>query len=374
MKRKIFVVLAVGLLAGGLMGCFSLGESVDTKVDSESSGHNTEPSVAPERWTVERQIENINKLIQEDTELLAARKKEKGELLGTVDLDEILKPWVIFRKQGLESVVYDVGTRYWFKIRAIYKGYGKEEEIGTPVYFEDIIENGQSPNTEEALLSMAYGVDTSVYAVHTLGEVFSASGITVFDNITSILKEPNTIVTFYCCSFRLIEKNRRPRLVIWLLFIDDTSITVLFDRSKFLVASGMSYISTSDGDAFTASPESVLMSLSTGGIIGNKSANIFDPLKYKLVDLMDARVAMNKKDIRNNYTLSEVKVKYVSEVVFKGQSNTTITVSTADDVLTEKMNFFGRASTIKNGDRIRVYYTIAKAPIEKWEIQAIECL
>jgi hypothetical protein len=89
---------------------------------------------------------------------------------------------------------------------------------------------------------------------------------------------------------------------------------------------------------------------------------------------MDARVAMDKKDIRNGYTFPAVKVKYVSEVVFKGQSNTTITVSTPDNVLTERMNFAGRASEVKNGDKVRVYYTIAKDPLEKWEIQAIERL
>jgi hypothetical protein len=72
--------------------------------------------------------------------------------------------------------------------------------------------------------------------------------------------------------------------------------------------------------------------------------------------------------------LPTVKVKYVSEVVFKGQTNTTITVSTDDNVLTERMSFTGRASAVRAGDKIRVYYTIAKDPLEKWEIQAIECL
>jgi hypothetical protein len=72
---------------------------------------------------------------------------------------------------------------------------------------------------------------------------------------------------------------------------------------------------------------------------------------------------------------SEVySVKYVSELIFKGQSNTTIRVSTDDNVLTERMSFTGRASEVKTGDKIRIYYTIAKDPLEKWEIQAIECL
>jgi hypothetical protein len=67
-------------------------------------------------------------------------------------------------------------------------------------------------------------------------------------------------------------------------------------------------------------------------------------------------------------------VKYVSEVIFKGQSSTTLTVSTPDNISTEKMSFGGRATGIKNGDKVRVYYTIAKDPLEIWEVQAIEKL
>jgi hypothetical protein len=111
-----------------------------------------------------------------------------------------------------------------------------------------------------------------------------------------------------------------------------------------------------------------------GGAVGNASANVFDPVVYPLVDLFDARVAMDKKDIRKNNTFPTVRVKYVSEVVFKGQANTTITVSTSDNALTERMNFNARTTTLKNGDKIRVYYTIAKDPLEKWEVQAIERL
>jgi hypothetical protein len=183
--------------------------------------------------------------------------------------------------------------------------------------------------------------------------------------------EPNTIATFYCFGFRLSEKGESISSLGLLSIVGD-NIVVLFDKSKFVVASGMHYIAVND--AKSPSQQDVMMNVFTGGAMGNTSANVFDPIKYPLVDLMDARVAMDKKDIRNDYTFPTVRVKYVSEVVFKGQSNTTITVSTTDNVLTERMNFTGRASTVNNGDRIRVYYTIAKDPLEKWEIQAIERL
>jgi hypothetical protein len=117
-----------------------------------------------------------------------------------------------------------------------------------------------------------------------------------------------------------------------------------------------------------------MMSAFTGGAIANKSSSIFDPLRYKLVDLFDARIAMDKKDLRNGNTSPRVRDKYASEVTFKGQSNTTITVATTDGVLTERMTFGGRASGIANGQKVRVYYTIAKDPLEEWQIQAIEQL
>ena len=134
----------------------------------------------------------------------------------------------------------------------------------------------------------------------------------------------------------------------------------------------MHYITVED--AHSPTREDVMSTYFFGATTGNSSSDVFDPVVYLPADLMDARAAMNKKDYTKDYTLPTVKVKYVSEVLFLGQSNTTISVSTADNVLTERMSFTGRASSIKRGERIRVYYTIAKDPLEQWEIQAIERL
>jgi hypothetical protein len=65
-----------------------------------------------------------------------------------------------------------------------------------------------------------------------------------------------------------------------------------------MVANGMHYITIDD--AKSPSSQDIMMYVFTGGAIGNASANVFDPVVYPMVDLMDARVAMNKKDIRNN--------------------------------------------------------------------------
>jgi hypothetical protein len=185
-------------------------------------------------------------------------------------------------------------------------------------------------------------------------------------------KEANSIATFYLVAFRIDDEHQESGFLI--RFVRNIEKPA-FDPSKFIVAGGMHYITVND--AHVTTPQAALLNFYLGGVLGamgNSTENVFDPIVYPLADLMDARVAMDKKDIRNDYTFPTVKVKYVSEVVFEGQSNTTITVSTPDNVLTERMNFAGRASAVQSGERIRVYYTIAKDPLEKWEIQAIERL
>jgi hypothetical protein len=94
---------------------------------------------------------------------------------------------------------------------------------------------------------------------------------------------------------------------------------------------------------------------------------------YKIVDLFDARVAMDKKDYRNDYSFPTVKVWFVSEVIFKSQAGTTLTVATEDGILTERIEF-GKRSDLKAGQKIRIFYYIAKDPLEKWVAQAIERL
>jgi hypothetical protein len=357
MKREIFVVFAAGLLASGLMGCFSLGRPNTSRATVEETY--TEESLRAKREEkkktgLEGQKTRFTEQFQKDMQLLTARRESKGEggVLTAADLDEILNPVIILRKKGLDLAHSEPGEPAYLKVRAIYKGFDKKNGN---IYLEF---TSPDISMEESLLHEAYGVDSAVFSV-------------LQDEEPVRVKEPNTLATFYLVEVWLSERGKSASLLS-LLFIDDNDIVVLFDKSKFIVASGMSYISAYDTFIFTQ--ENIMMNLVMGGNAGTVSANIFDPIKYPLVDLMDARAAMDKKDIRNGYTSPAVKVKYVSEVVFKGQSNTTITVSTDDNVLTERMNFTGRASTVKNGDRIRVYYTIAKDPLEKWEIQAIERL
>ena len=336
MKKTVWLFLAVILLAGGFIGCAS---NQKQKVE-----------------TAEEQVAKFQKLLeQEFVQPIQERKKAKGEgwKATAADIDEILKPREI---SGAEANKFmstaEPGKPYYFKIRAIYKGYDKKNKS---ILLED---TAKIVNQEDELLAKAFGIDSAIYTIRSSEE-------------PTKVKESNVLATFYCIGYRIIE-NTKSQYILDVLMIDDADIVTLFDKSRFIVASGMSYISPSNISMPTQ--QDVMMSMFTGGASGNSSASIFDPIKYPLVDLMDARVAMDKKNIRNDYTFPTVRVKYVSEVVFRGQANTTITVSTDDNVLTEKMNFTGRASSISNGQKIRVYYSIAKDPLEKWEIQAIERL
>lgn len=180
--------------------------------------------------------------------------------------------------------------------------------------------------------------------------------------------EVNAAATFYLVA-AFDDKSRETAILI--MFVRDIEKSV-FNPTHFIVTSGMCYITAED--AHVPTEADAMAAYLFGGSTGNAPNDIFDPTEYPLADLMDARAAMNKKDPLNERTFPTVRVKYVSEVLFLGQSNTTITLSTTDNILTEKMSFTGRASSLKKGEKVRVYYTIAKDPLEEWEIQAIEHL
>ena len=352
MKKTIQLYFTITLFAGVVIGCSSTGGN-QTSQNQTVSKSKTQSQQKAE--TAEEQLAKFEKLLEQDFKPIKERQKAKGEgwKATAADIEEVLKPREM---SGAEANKFmstaEPGKPYYFKIRAIYKGYDKKNES---ILLEDTT---KTVSQEDDLLEKAFGIDSAIYTVRSSDE-------------PTKVKESNTLATFYCIGYRMIE-NTKSQYRLDFLTINDANIIKLFDKSKFIVANGMSYISPSNISMPTQ--QDVMMNMLTGGASGNNSANIFDPIKYPLVDLMDARVAMDKKDIRNNYTFPRVKVKYVSMVIFKGQSNTTITVSTDDDFLTETMNFTGRASSVKNNDKILVYYTIAKDPLEKWEIQAIERL
>ena len=299
--------------------------------------------------TNETQVEKFERLFTADAEKIVAAIKG----METIEsLEATLKPQAITGIGEItDAKLSEPGRPYYFKIRALYKGYDANAEI---LFLQDL--GQRQSNVMDAALGAVFGVDTNVYQVDYL-------------KITAPLlpTNANAVATFYIMAARLADGKQNESLVCFLHNIEPPS----FNPSNFIVASGMRYITV---DTRVQTQQDVMLNMMTGGAMGNSSQNVFDPVVYPLVDLMDARVAMDKKNIRNDYTFPTVRVKYASEVIFKGQSNTTITVSTADNVLTERMNFTGRASAVKNGEKTRVYYTIAKDPSEKWEIQAIERL
>jgi hypothetical protein len=359
--KRVFFAVAVGFLVSGLIGCFSLGGP-----QFSQSSRTSQPQVQPQQQS-EDQSEKFLRLYRADVEKFGLLLDEKDNLTTITERKKAIEETLeaAFSSQVISGIneitgakLSDPGRPYYFKLQAIYKGYDTSAERAR---LQDL--GQKQSNVMDSAIGAAFGVDSDVYSVDVMGNAV----------ISTFPTEANAIATFYLVAVHFTESEGKQinETGIYIRFVHNIEPSP-FDPAKFIVVDGMHYITIED--AHSPTQNDVMTAYFFGGAAGNPTSSVFDPVIYPLVDLMEARVAMDKKDIRNDYTFPTVKIRYVSEVVFKGQLNTTITVSTNDNVLTERMSFTGRASTIKNGDKIRVYYTIAKDPLEKWEMQAIERL
>ena len=328
------------------------------------------------QMTVEEQNAKFEKLFDADLNSIMEWATEQQKIKGkdwrasVADVGRFFQAKEVTGKDAFTFLqTAELAKPFWFKIRALYKGYDKEEK---DIYMEDLPENNRT-TTLEATLTNIFGINTYTFTVYNPDE-------------PQRLKEPNTIVTFIVYGYRLSVEGQDVSL---LAAFSADDIVALFDSSKFVLANNLKYISASiETKSNVESDLNIMKSMALTGTVpsafynrvqGNQSPNstpenVFDPVRYQKGELLDARSAMNKKNIRDENTLLGVRIKFVSEVIFKGQSNTTVTVSTFDNAFTEQMEFLGRSSTIKTGDKIRIYYTIAKDPLEKWEVHALERL
>ncbi len=299
----------------------------------------------------ETQLEKFSRIFMEDNEKLTI---EDGKA-SIESIESILQPKNINAIGDItESDLSEPGRPYYFKLKALYKGY----DASTKKARIQDLEQKNSSMLDNAL-GAAFGLNTDVYSL----DMFDAV-------IPTLPAEANSPATFYLIAVRITEDengNTGNQSTAMIRFVRDIE-KPFFTPDNFILTNGMHYITVEDAHAPTQ--QDVMAAYFFGGAISSDS--VFDPTEYSLVDLMDARAAMDKKDLRNNYTLPSVKIKYVSEVLFMGQTNTIITVCTDDKILTEHMNFTGRASNVNKGEKVRVYYTICKNPLEEWEIQAIE--
>jgi hypothetical protein len=360
MKRNakfLILLISVILFSCGFTGCLGLVLSMLTSSGNEGTSQPANNiSTTRIQQQGETQVEKWQRLYLADMDKISESNNRDSDGRLTVEgIDTVLQPQAITRIGEITNAkLNEPGRPYWFKLRAIYKGYDANAER---ILLQDL---GTQSDMGDAVWGAIFGIDSNAYPMEYAGGIES-----------TFPTDANAIATFYIVAGRLTEHEGRQinHTEIFIRFVCNIE-KPSFDTSKFIVASGMHYITVND--AHVTTQQDVMMNYFFGGAAGNPLGNVFDPIVYPLVDLMDARVEMNKKDPRNDYTFPTVRVKFVSEVIFRGQSKTTITVSTADNVLTETMSFTGRASSVTNGEKIRVYYTIAKDPLEKWEIQAIE--
>ena len=352
MKKNVMRVCVFAVCMNIFTGCMSTGtkneEIVYTEIDGNQAKSENKKQTEPEQKT-ETQFEKFERLFKSDWERLVV---DDNERVTDESLENVFHPQTIINIDEItEEKLSEPGKPYYFKLRTMYKGYDAKTK---KVLLQDLKKRKASSDTA---LELAFGVDTSVYSLDNNSKV------------STLPTEANALATFYIIALRITDEGNGK--LVHILFVRDIQEPRL-NPANFIVASGMHYITVED--AHSPTREDVMSAYFFGGATGNSSSDVFDPVVYLPADLMDARAAMNKKDYLKDYTLPTVKVKYVSEVLFLGQSNTTVTVSTVDNVLNERMSFIGRTSSIKRGERIRVYYTIAKDPLEKWEIQAIERL
>jgi hypothetical protein len=348
MKRLFGLFFSFLMAASLLIGCVSL-ESVESS--NTISQKPTEPVKKPET-----QLEKFQRIFTADSEKLVVG----SDNVTTIEsIEASFNPQTINSISEItESLLSEPGRPYYFKIRSIYKGYDQEAK---KAQLQDL--GKKQATVTDTAISAAFGVDTNVYSLNVMG------GEVV---VATLPKEANATATFYLVAIRITEHdgNVGNESLVYIRFVRGIE-KPLFEPENFIVSNAFHYITTEDAHVPNQQDAMAAYFL---GTTTSSTTSVFDPITFLFADLMDARVAMDKKDVLNDYTFPSVKIKYVSEVIFKGQSGTTINVSTDDNILSERMSFTGRASAIKNGDKVRIYYTISKDPLEKWEIQAIERL
>jgi hypothetical protein len=277
----------------------------------------TEPAPAPSQ---EEMMRRAKQAIQADMEKIQAA----GDTAGTSYIDEVLQPQVI---SSLYEIDWDKvrdrtmarGKPSYFKIRALYKGR-YQDNLGRWVLLQDL----------EKI--RWYSSDRVSFAIESIFNTWVAPSV-----IPALPQESNTPATFYMAYSMGMDRA--------IIFVRDVG-KPLYQAESFIMANALHFITPAE-----KSPSYQRNPVGYG---------IFDPAVYPAIDLFDARVAKDKGQYRY----------CVSEVIFQGQSETTVTVSTEDGFLTEGMYFGGRATGIKNGEKVRIYYTTTPY----WEIQAFERL
>ena len=107
------------------------------------------------------------------------------------------------------------------------------------------------------------------------------------------------------------------------------------------------------------------------------SENIFNPYNFVYADPYDImlvmEVAPEQLETLSIPNWQDKNKLFYSEVIFSSQTNTSILVTNKDKTFVKSMTFMGRTSSLKNGDKIRIYYSVEKKTYSTdWTIYAIE--
>jgi len=303
------------LIVLGLVNCYSAPDSATTK----------------QLEINETQRERFWRLYEADSSKLISGSDNRTTIES---MEAAFKPVIIAGASEALSLLAEseAGIPHYFKLQALYKGYVTEP---ASIFLQTAIKKNQFNTVDYWIAGYFQGLETT------------------------FPHEVNCVATFYMLGGRFTEP--REEVGVWVRFVRNIE-NPLFEPSNFSLANDKRFATLSDIHLPSAEDNTIF------------ADSVFDPAVYPMFDLFDARIAMDKKNWADGNTYPTTRVKYASEVIFIGQSGTTIVVSTEDNFLTERMTFYGRASSIKAGAKVRVYYTIHKDPIERWEVHAIEVI
>jgi hypothetical protein len=235
--------------------------------------------------TKESQVEKFARLLEELESKLV--KDANGEI-SSESLDNGLHPVTISSISEItEKNLVEAGKPYFYKIKAIYKGADREAKR---IVIQDV--NSDNLLNDNFLLS----ITNSISSVRDAGDLNEES-------LKRLPKESNSIATFYICAVRIDDVSRE--WAYWITKVRDITPCPL-KNENFILSNGLSFI-TPDS-VFAQTDQNTMAKMLLGESASN--TNIFDPLSYRFVDMMDARGAMNKKKVSDDRTFPRIPVLF----------------------------------------------------------------
>lgn len=344
MKRKLFAVaIAFSVIFTSYISAQMTQEAFEKKVSEEFSN------------CLSSQLENLNPL------LIASH---------------IEKSLTIKDANNIDDVIYHIlstadGKIHYIRIRGLFRDYSSKSEMvlidtispnaGNVI---SVIPNSSIPEEYYYMFNLYYvnnatiSRDVSLKA-NLLSQMYNLP--TVFEIKGGTFK--NKVADFYLATGTFMTESGKNQTYIEIAYINILGYPY-FKETDFMVALNFRMMKTNEfweqyTDAF--------------------SKKIFNPYNFIFVDPYEIMlmVELYPEELKSvsSYNWDSGKQLWYSDVVFKEQTNMSISVGSEDGTFFQTMNFAGRTSSLKNGDKVRIYYSVEKKSYSTdWTVYAIEKL